>query len=127
MKFKNYINEEKDDLRDKIMEFFKKNPNPVDKTVHDMADELNIDPDDLETEIYSILGAFMANGRFNESGKSESDIPDGELAAGIKVEMEHTTCPKMARRIAMDHLAEFNDYYTRLKKMEDEAKAAQGE
>jgi len=127
MKFRRYINEEEEDLRDKVMEFFKNNPNPKDKAIHDMADKLKLDPDELESEIYSILSSFLANGRFNESGMSESDIPEDELAAGIKVEMEHTICPKMAKRIAQDHLAEFDDYYTRLKKMEDEAKAAQGE
>jgi hypothetical protein len=124
MKFKKYIIEESDDLRDKIMEFFRKNPNPPDKVIHDMADRLKIDPDELETEIYSVLSAFLAHGNFNESGKSESDIPEDELEMGIKVEMEHTICPKISRRIALDHLSEFPDYYTRLKKMEDEANAA---
>jgi hypothetical protein len=36
-------------------------------------------------------------------------------------ELEHTKNTKMARDIAMDHLAEMPDYYTRLKKMEKEA------
>lgn len=41
-----------------------------------------------------------------------------ELAAGIAVEKEHTDNPAEAREIALDHLAEFPDYYTRLAKME---------
>jgi len=41
---------------------------------------------------------------------------------GIKVEMEHTTNPVIARTIAKDHLDEYPDYYTRLTKMEREAK-----
>lgn len=40
-----------------------------------------------------------------------------ELAAGIEVEKEHTDNPAEAREIALDHLAEFPDYYTRLAKM----------
>lgn len=124
MKFKKYITEETVDLRDKVMEFFKDNSNPPDKAIHAMADRLKIEPDVLETEIYSVLSSFLSNGRFNESGKSESDIPKDELEMGIKVEAEHTICPKMARRITLDHLAEFPDYYSRLKKMEDEAKTA---
>jgi hypothetical protein len=40
---------------------------------------------------------------------------------GVKVEMEHTTCPIISRKIALDHLVEIPDYYTRLKKMEAEA------
>jgi hypothetical protein len=45
-----------------------------------------------------------------------------QLAMGTKIEMEHTNNPRVAQQIAKDHLAEFDDYYTRLKKMEAEAK-----
>jgi hypothetical protein len=45
-----------------------------------------------------------------------------QLQEGIKIEMEHTDNPKIAEQIARDHLREFPDYYTRLKKMESEAK-----
>lgn len=41
-----------------------------------------------------------------------------QLARGIKVELEHTTDPKLAREIALDHLAEMPDYYSRLARME---------
>lgn len=44
-----------------------------------------------------------------------------ELEMGIEVEMEHTKSKKLAKEIAMDHLSEMPDYYTRLKKMEKEA------
>jgi hypothetical protein len=55
------------------------------------------------------------------------DVPDSEfdkdeLAKGIKVEMEHTNDPEVAKSIARDHLSEIKDYYTRLLKMEAEAK-----
>jgi hypothetical protein len=53
------------------------------------------------------------------SGMSNSDFNKKQLAMGVKVEMEHTTNPKIAREIARDHLAEIPDYYTRLAKMED--------
>lgn len=43
-----------------------------------------------------------------------------ELKMGIEVEYEHTNSKNMAREIAMDHLTEIPDYYTRLKKMEKE-------
>jgi hypothetical protein len=43
-----------------------------------------------------------------------------ELSIGIKVEMEHTNDKAKAREIAMDHLYELPDYYTRLEKMEKE-------
>ena len=41
-----------------------------------------------------------------------------QLAKGIRVEMEHTQDMALAREIALDHLAEFPDYYTRLAKAE---------
>jgi hypothetical protein len=44
-----------------------------------------------------------------------------ELSMGTKIEMEHVNSKSMAKEIAMDHLVEIPDYYTRLKKMEKEA------
>jgi hypothetical protein len=41
-----------------------------------------------------------------------------ELKLGIKVEHEHTGDKRMARMIALQHLEELPDYYTRLKKAE---------
>lgn len=45
-----------------------------------------------------------------------------QLQLGIKIEMEHTDDPLMAKEIAKDHLFEIKDYYSRLIKMEREAK-----
>ena len=56
------------------------------------------------------------------------DVPDEkfdaeQLAMGVKVEMEeHTDDPELAKQIAKAHLAEIPDYYTRLAKMEADAK-----
>lgn len=44
-----------------------------------------------------------------------------QLEMGVKVEMEHTTDKQEAKRIALDHLYEFPDYYTRLEIMEKQA------
>ncbi len=44
-----------------------------------------------------------------------------QIEMGKKVELEHTKNSKLAKDIAMDHLAEIPDYYSRLKKMEKEA------
>jgi hypothetical protein len=41
------------------------------------------------------------------------------LAEGIRVEMEHTNDPEIAKEIAKDHLDEFMDYYSSLRKMEN--------
>ena len=50
-----------------------------------------------------------------------------ELEMGLKVEREHTTDPERAREIAMDHLVELPDYYTRLAKMEKEGETSKKE
>jgi hypothetical protein len=38
-----------------------------------------------------------------------------ELEVGLKIELEHTKSKEMAKEIAMDHIAEFPDYYTNKK------------
>lgn len=52
------------------------------------------------------------------------EIDPNELAMGIEIEREHTDDPVELRKIAIDHLKEIPDYYTRLSKMEKEAKIA---
>ena len=47
-------------------------------------------------------------------GVSVKDI-EKEIEVGTKIEMEHTDSKKMAKEIAMDHIAEFPDYYTNKK------------
>lgn len=45
-----------------------------------------------------------------------------ELNKGIDIEKEHTDDEEKATEIAKDHLMEISDYYTRLEKMEEQAK-----
>lgn len=55
-------------------------------------------------------------------GKSDPEVRERatelydpmEISVGIKVEMEHTNSIEAAREIALDHLVENRDYYTRL-------------
>lgn len=106
------------DLKERVSEFLKKNPNPEDEEVHALAQRLKVPKDKVEEAVYAALSSFSAHGRAKEKGFSPKDAKPSELSAGVKVEKEHTDDPKMAKRIATDHLAEFPDYYTRLKKME---------
>lgn len=50
--------------------------------------------------------------------KQPQDFDPAQLKAGIKVEMEHTDDPRLAREIAMDHLSEDPAYYQKLSRME---------
>lgn len=65
---------------------------------------------------------FIKGGR--AAGRSPKDFPKKQIKMGIKVEHEHTPKRGIAQEIAMDHLTEFPDYYTRLHKMEAQAKRA---
>ena len=42
---------------------------------------------------------------------------EDELKIGIEVEREHTDDLEVAKKIALDHLAEDSKYYTKLKKV----------
>jgi hypothetical protein len=50
--------------------------------------------------------------------KQKSGFDPKQLRKGIKVEMEHTKNPDLAREIAQDHLSEDPKYYDHLEKME---------
>lgn len=65
------------------------------------------------------LGNFFGEGRAADNGVTVKDVDPEQLRRGTEVEMEHTTDPKIARKIALDHLAEYPDYYDGLKKMEE--------
>ena len=42
-----------------------------------------------------------------------------QIKMGLRVELEHTNDPRKALEIAMDHMVESPDYYTKLKEMEE--------
>jgi hypothetical protein len=55
----------------------------------------------------------------NEIALKHNTTPENieeQLTLGIKVETEHTTNTEVAREIALDHLNEDPEYYTKLKK-----------
>jgi intein/homing endonuclease len=67
-----------------------------------------------------IAADVLSGGKADD--KPSSDFSSEQIAMGKKVEKEHTNSDELAEEIARDHLEEIPDYYTRLKKMEDEAK-----
>jgi len=102
-----------------LVKFFKENPEPNDEAIHNFAKELKLDPSELETAIYKLLGSLV--------NLKKGDMPDDkfdaeQLKMGVKVERkEHTDDPDIAKAISKAHLDEIPDYYTRLLKMEKEA------
>jgi len=85
------------------------------------------DADAPEIDIEDVSAAKEATGDQLGGGLADESLPNQfdpeQIAMGVKVEMEHTDNPLLAIEIAMDHLTEFPDYYTRLDKMEKEAEA----
>jgi uncharacterized alkaline shock family protein YloU len=109
------------DIELKIMQFFKEKPNAQDSAVHAFAEKLKINNHVFEGLIYQILGQFFGAGRAHEQDFTEKNANKKQLQNGIKIEYEHTNNYEISKRIALDHLAEIPDYYTRLIKMEQEA------
>lgn len=61
---------------------------------------------------------YMSPEEIAKKHKVSLDAIDSQLKMGIKVEHEHTKNKELARMIALQHLEEIPDYYTRLKKAE---------
>jgi len=67
------------------------------------------------------LKQYLEAGKADKKKFTENDADPKELKLGIKIELEHIDNKAIAKEIALDHLAELPDYYTRLIKMEKEA------
>jgi hypothetical protein len=65
------------------------------------------------TELYLVEKSLEALAKKHDVSV---DALKKQLEMGIKVEHEHTEDEDKARRIALDHLDEKPDYYTKLKK-----------
>lgn len=107
----------------KLLDFLKekrqKGEKINDDDFHTFAeDELKMNVHEAEASMYNVLADILGGGK--SEGK-EFDYDKKELEMGMKVEKEHTDNDYITKKIAMDHLKEIPDYYTRLKKMEDEA------
>jgi len=108
-----------EDIVNRLIGFIAKNPHPADSDVRAFAESNGINIEQMQKKIYGILSDFLTGGK--SKGK-QFDINPEELKMGIEVEQEHTGNKILAGKIAMDHLAENPDYYTRLLEMESEAK-----
>jgi hypothetical protein len=68
----------------------------------------------------------LKGGMAASKGVTAAKVDPEQLRLGVEVEKEHTADAATAQRIALDHLAEIPDYYTRLQTMEAAAKKEQG-
>lgn len=128
----------------KIIELLKKykGEEVPDSKIHNLAENIGIEPDKLESFIYSLASQAVSGlkgGKGDDEtvktlakkhGVTEKEIQE-QFQIGEIVELEHIGENKdlndeqkkhIARKIAADHIEEISDYYTRLNKMEEEAK-----
>lgn len=116
-------------LAAKVIEFLNNKKVISDDSFHNFAERLNVSPHKAEEAAYGLLAKYVNGGGGIMSGAGASEgryqqahtkkrINPRQLAMGKRVEKEHTKSPKIAERIAKDHLQELPDYYTRLEKME---------
>ena len=126
-----YLDEEIDNINDNVnyvvvdddfnRQWYKDIIGKVYDTPPPFAHVKEVDKKDIQSEI----ALPDENGEYLEGGLADGHKPDeydpAELGKGVQVEMEHTDDPKVALEIAMDHLQEIPDYYTRLDQMEKDA------
>jgi hypothetical protein len=59
MKLIRVVKNDAEELRPRIVEFFKNNPNPGDDVLHKWAEENNLDVHEVETEIYRLVTEYI--------------------------------------------------------------------
>ena len=108
-----------------VVEYLLENPSPSDDQFHEWAEERGFDKHKTEEVAYRLAARyaqFFMGGRSREKELRLEDVDANELVAGIEVEFEHSSDRTTAKKIALDHLAEFPDsplgYYTALLLME---------
>jgi predicted RNA-binding Zn-ribbon protein involved in translation (DUF1610 family) len=102
--------------------------NPKDEDFHAMAEGMGLDVHLAEGVAYDLVHEMskvaakdtIPGGRADKKTNSKA-FPKKQMEIGAEVEMEHVDDKKKAKEISRDHLTEFPDYYTRLKKMEADA------
>ena len=115
--------EESDDpkIREEVVSWLQENPNPEDEDLHTWAEGKGYNVHEVEDQLYKLATSYCAllsGGRSAEQDFTEDEADPEQLKMGIEVELEHTDDKDVAKKIALDHLAEMDDYYTKLKEME---------
>jgi hypothetical protein len=57
------------------------------------------------------LGELLEDIKLKHGDEPDEKFDPNELRKGIKIEMEHTTDPRIAKQIAKAHITEFPHYY----------------
>ena len=104
-----------------ILEFLKTQPITDDsiKTFVEKNTEFTVD--DIHNIIFKLTSKYLKeyfSSNLIIGGKGDETLPEDvdakQLEIGLEVEMEHTKRKRIAKEIALDHLTEIKDYYSRL-------------
>lgn len=97
-------------------------PSPTIKEVEGEDENLGNELKEVTDEQVKRIAASNIKEEKLKGGRASKEVRENatelfdplEISVGIKVEMEHTDSIEAAREIALDHLTENKDYYTRL-------------
>lgn len=97
-------------------------PSPTIKEVEGESENLGNELKEVTDEQVKRIAASNIKEEKLKGGRASKEVRENatelfdplEISVGIKVEMEHTDSIEAAREIALDHLTENKDYYTRL-------------
>jgi hypothetical protein len=98
---------------DEVMLFFRENPSAPRQDFLALDKALGITREELENLEFELCKSLCSKiGKHVNHGNE--DVDQDELQKGIEHELEHTNDEYIARLIALDHLSEMPDYYTKL-------------
>jgi len=85
-----------------------------------VADHLSHGEDDTERkkEVKEAFKSYKSVEEISKKHKVSEEEIEKQLEMGMKVEKEHTTDSQVAKEIALQHLDELPNYYSKLKKVE---------
>lgn len=97
-------------------------PSPTIKEVEGESENLGNELKEVTDEQVKRIATSNIKEEKLKGGRASKEVRENatelfdplEISVGIKVEMEHTDSIEAAREIALDHLTENKDYYTRL-------------
>ena len=113
-----------------VLQFMGERPNPSDDDFHAFAANAGLNVHSAETCAYrlaTLAAQFLLGGRSKDAGLTYNEVQPEALQQGMQVEMEHGTSEIIAKKIALDHLAESMTYYDELAKMENAIKQNAGQ
>ena len=109
---------------DTLIKFYDPDETNIDYLVYKMSEFHKMTEKEVIIKIFDDLSNLL-NGRENPFvGKNSNlNIDLNNLQNGVEIEFEHTNYGGIAKLIALDHIAEYEDYYDRLKKLENECES----